>query len=71
MANAVTNKKPVLKQLVAANVKQSNNISKQAATIHTLSGEVKQLQLKLATRGGIGGKGGKNGDVRKYIKDSY
>ena len=69
MANAVTNENTVLEQLVVTNAKQATTIATQTTTIQNLSVEVRQLQLKISTRGGRGGISGKSDDVSKFLKD--
>ena len=50
MANAITNKKYVLKKLVETNSKQSSAIATQSTTILALSNEVNQLKLSIEER---------------------
>ena len=68
MASAIANEKNFLEKLVATNVKQAANIAKQDTPIHTLTGEVKKIQLKLANRGG---RGVKSDNIRKCLKYGY
>ena len=68
MTNAVTNEKTVLEKLVVTNTNQVTPIVTLSTTIHTLSIEVKQLQLNLAN---IDFKDGKSYGVRKCLKDVY
>ena len=71
MANAITNEKAVLEQLVATNAKQASTISTQATTILSLLDEVKKIQLKIINKGVRGGRGGKSEDVSKFMKGGY
>ena len=56
---------------MATNTKQSSTISTQYTTILALLYEVKQFQIRIINKGGIGVIGGKSNDVRKCLKDGY
>ena len=71
MANAVTNEKAFIEQLMTKNTTQDSNIATQATTILALSDEFKKLQLKITDKGGRGGIGVNSDNSRKCLKDRY